>query len=351
MQFGSDNQVGASQRVMDAVVASNRSHAHSYGNDPWTQSALVALKETFECDLQAYFVSTGTAANALALSCLTQPWETVLCHNHAHILNDESTAPEFFSDGARMIGISAGNGKLEPAQLMHHLRLAGTEYPHNARATTLSITQASENGLVYTVEEVRALCSLAHDNKLRVHMDGARFANAVAALRCTPADISWKAGVDVLCLGATKNGALGAEVVICFDQSTADSFIHRRKRSGHLLSKNRFAGAQMTAWLAENHYLELAEHANKQARTLAERLRTTPGVRITWPVQANEVFAILPTRSVERLRAAGAEFYEWPLTGLPPNTTMETTECYVRLVTSFQTSNAEIDAFISVARS
>lgn len=349
MQFGSDNQVGASRQVLDAVVAANDGHVHSYGNDPYSERAIESLKETFGCELSAFFVSTGTASNALALSCLAQPWEIILCHDHSHILNDESTAPEFFSHGSRLVGISKGDGKLEPRHLREYFALAGTEYPHNSRAAALNITQASENGLVYSADELRALADIAHEKKLKVQMDGARFANAVAALGCKPADLSWKSGVDVLCLGATKNGALAAEVVIFFDAALAASFVHRRKRSGHLLSKNRFAGAQLAAWLKDGHWLELAAHANKQASALAERLNKIDGIKTTWPVRANEAFVILPKRIAERLRAAGAEFYEWPLTGLPPGVKLNNDQAYIRLVTSFVTTDDEVARFCEIA--
>jgi threonine aldolase len=209
MQFGSDNQTGASARVLDTLALANAGHTPGYGDDRWTGRAVDALKEAFQCDLEAFFVSTGTAANALALSCLVKPWESVLCHAHAHVMLDESTAPEFFA-GARLVGISRGDGKLSAEHVARYFRTAGTHVPHSPRAGALSIAQATELGLVYTAHELAALTAAAHQQGLTVHMDGARFSNAVAALGCAPADISWKAGVDVLCLGATKNGALAA---------------------------------------------------------------------------------------------------------------------------------------------
>ena len=218
MQFGSDNQTGASTQVMEMLIRANDGFTHGYGDDQWTDRAVEALKDIFECDLEAFFVPTGTAANSLALSCLVQSWDTILCHDQAHILIDESTAPEFFTGGARLIGISRGEGKLSVEHLRHYFSVAGNDFPHNSSARALSITQASENGLLYTPEEVAALTDVAHDYGLRVHMDGARFSNAVAGLGCTPAEITWQAGVDVLCLGATKNGALAAEAVIFFKQ-------------------------------------------------------------------------------------------------------------------------------------
>jgi threonine aldolase len=350
MNFGSDNQAGACEQVMKAVVAANAGNAHGYGTDPWSERATALLRQTFECDLEAFFVPTGTAANSLSLSCLAQPWEVLLCHNHAHVLNDEATAPEFFTGGARLIGISGRDSKLKPSHLEDYFKFAGKEYPHNSRATVLSITQASEDGLVYTPDEVATLSATARSHQLKVQMDGARFANAVAALGCAPADVSWRAGVDVLCLGATKNGALAAEVVLFFDKRLAGQFVHRRKRAGHLLSKSRFIGAQMEAWLTDGLWLKLATHANDCAATLAKGLASISGVRITQPTEANEVFVLLQKKTVDRLRAAGAEFYEWPIVSLPPEFTLMESEVYIRLVTSFLTTQDQIEKFCSLAR-
>jgi threonine aldolase len=349
MKFGSDNQAGASDKVVAAVLAANSGYEHSYGTDSWTQRAVDELRKVFECDLDAYFVPTGTAANSLALSCLAQPWNTLLCHNDSHVLLDELTAPEFFTGGARLIGISRGEGKLLPRHVAEHLQKIGHEPPHNAPASVLSITQCSENGLVYTPQELTQLCGIAHAHGMKVHMDGARFANALATLDCAPADITWRAGVDVLCLGATKNGALGAEAVIFFDRSLAAQFAFRRKRAGHLLSKSRFMAAQFVAWLQDGHWLALARHANAHALRLAAALSTVTGIRIVWPVEANEVFAILRRTVAEHLRKAGAEFYDWPLSGLPPGTSLGGEEIFVRLVTSFATADAEIDRFCALA--
>ena len=221
MYFGSDNQTGASSQVLNMLTEANHDYTHGYGDDRWTHQAIDALKTLFECDLDAYFVATGTAANSLALSCMVQPWESILCHDSAHIILDESTAPEMFTGGARMVPISKGEGKINPVQLNQYVQKTGTDYPHNVRPAALSITQASESGLVYTPTEVAALSVAAKASGLSFHMDGARFANAVASQQCTPAELSWKAGVDVLCLGATKCGALSAEVVIFFNKDLA----------------------------------------------------------------------------------------------------------------------------------
>jgi threonine aldolase len=350
MHFRSDNQTGASDKVLDALARANSGTAGGYGDDQWTAKAVELLSEAFECDLEAFFVVTGTAANSLALSCLVQPWQAVLCHAQAHVINDESTAPEFFSGGARLVPIVRGEGKMTADHVHEHFRGADCHPPHNALATALSVTQATELGLVYAPDELRSLCDAAHAHGLAVHMDGARFANAVAALGCAPADISWKAGVDALCLGATKNGALAAEAVLFFRKGLAEQFVHRRKRSGHLLSKGRLFGAQFAGWLQDGHWLELAGHANGQAAALAGELAALPGVRLAWPVQANELFVIAPRALVERLREEGAEFYDWDSAALPADTSLGEHETLIRMVTSFATSSRDVERFCMLAK-
>ncbi len=350
MQFGSDNQAGASKQVLETLKLANTGFTHGYGDDQWCAKAKEALTEVFGCELEVFFVATGTAANSLALSCLVKPWQTFLCHHQAHVLLDESTAPEFFSGGARPVAISHRAGKLEPRHLQQFFKNVSPEVPHTPSAAALSITQTNEAGHVYTAAEITALCSLAHDHELHVHMDGARFANAVAALGCPPADITWKAGVDVLSLGATKCGALAAEAVIFFNPELATDFIHRRKRSGHLVSKGRLFGAQFVGWLEDNHWLKLAGHANRQAQQLAENLASYSSIQQVWPCQANEIFLIMPTQLAEKLYAAGAEFYQWPVTALPSGITLKKTDVFVRLVTSFASSDAHISEFCEIVR-
>lgn len=239
---------------------------------------------------------------------------------------------------------------MEPRHLARYFETAGDHAPHNPAAGALSVTQASENGLVYAPEELNALCTAAHGRGLSVHMDGARFANAVAALGCAPAEISWKAGVDVLCLGASKGGALGAEAVIFFKKGLSESFVHQRKRSGHLVSKGRFLGAQFAAWLEKGHWLELAGRANGRAAALAKGLAGLSGVRLAWPVQANEVFAVVSRRWAAGLRAAGAEFFDWYPGALPGSETLKAGEVVVRFVTSFATEEAAVERFLAAAR-
>jgi len=293
MKFGSDNATGASASVLAAIQEANQGTTAGYGADNWSEAARTQLTEVFECELDVYFVATGTAANSLALASMVQPWESILCHAESHIANDESTAPEFMTGGARLVPLAAGHGKLETADLENYFATAGTLVPHNSRARALSLTQSSELGMVYTPDEVAGLTQVAQTAGVRVHMDGARFANAVAAIGCSPAELSWQAGVDVLCLGATKCGALAAEAVIFFNKKLADGFIHRRKRTGHLLSKGRLFGAQFVGWLKDGHWLELAGHANAMASELAFQLQQIDGVRMAWPTQANELFACI----------------------------------------------------------
>ncbi len=354
MQFGSDNHTGASARVLEAIVASNLGHAGGYGSDQWSQRAFEAIAATFECDhdqIEVFFVATGTASNTLALACLVQPWQVILCHSQSHVLIDESTAPEHQSGGARPVGISGRAGKLTPAHLTDYFATAGSDAPHNARAGALTLSQSTELGLVYTPAELAALSEAARRHDLRVHMDGARFANAVVATGASPAELTWKSGIEVLSLGATKNGCLAAEAIIFFGGlRAAEQMQFRRKRAGHLLSKSRFFGAQFVGWLQDGHWLELAAHANASARRLADSLTQLPGVRLMWPVAANEVFAILPATLAQSLRAHGAVFYEWYADSLPAGTALGEGEVFARLVTSFATTDDHIDDLGSTAR-
>lgn len=345
MYFGSDNQTGASEQVLNALVEANTGICASYGDDQWTIAATKAVQTTFECDCEVFFVASGTAANCLALSSMVQPWQVIVCHSQAHILVDESTAPEFFTGGARLLGIAADAARITPEHFSALLATQSQHVPHNPLLGALSLTQANEAGQVYSPEEVAALAGLAHQRGMRVHMDGARFANALASLNCTAAELTWKAGVDVLCLGASKNGCLSAEMVIFFDKSLAQGFVHRRKRTGHLLSKGRLFGAQILAWLKDQHWLTLATQANHHARVLADALQHTPGVTLAWKVEANEIFALLPTQLAADLEAAGAVFYDWGLSALPVDQRCDADQRFVRLVTSFATTDEDVQRF------
>lgn len=310
MWFISDNAGPAHPAILEAVARANEGFAPGYGADPAMVRVTARIREIFAApDAVVHLVGTGTAANALALACLTRPWETVFCHHQAHIEEDECAAPEFFSGGAKLTGLPGADGRIEPAALADSI-LARTGV-HNVAAGALSLTNATEAGTVYTPGMVRELTAIARAAGLPTHMDGARFANALAALGCAPADLTHRAGVDVLCLGGTKNGCLGVEAVVFFDPGLAAEFERRRKRGGHLFSKHRYLSAQMEAYLADDLWLDLAARANAAARRLAEGIARLPGAELLHPCEANAVFASLPRGRLRAAEAAGARFYLW----------------------------------------
>lgn len=343
MNFGSDNQSGVSPQILDALVTACSGPAASYGNDRWTQEAEQALASLFGHPLRAFFVSTGTAANCLALSALAPPWGGILCHAQAHLISDESSAPEFFTGGARLLPIATDSGKVTAQSLRQALAVLPDARPHSIRPSALSLTQATENGLVYSPDELRALSDIAHAHGLHVHMDGARFANALVALGCTPAELTVHAGIDVLSFGASKDGALAAEAVVFFNTALAEDFDLRRKRAGQLVSKGRLFGAQFCGWLRDGHWLQLARHANACATRLAAALQSHPQVQRAWPVQANEVFVVLPRTLLAQLHEAGVQCYDWYASSLPPSLPLPEGCVPARFVTSWATRNEEID--------
>jgi len=338
ISFASDNVTGASDEIVEAVAAANRGHAMPYGNDDVTQRVEKRLQEVFETDCVVFPVATGTAANVLGLSLLTPPYGVIYCYEKSHINSDECGAPEFYTGGAKLVALTGKDGKISSEELAAAVSGAGDV--HHAQPAAVSISQASEDGTVYGTAEIAALSETARSNGLGLHMDGARFANALVTLGCTPAEVTWKAGVDVLAFGATKNGALGAEAVVCFRPDLAETFGFRRKRGGHLFSKMRFLSAQLDAYLADDLWLKNAAHANAMAQRLADGLRQVPGVRIHLAVEANEIFARLPGAMAQRMLAAGFHFYHWGAEGSPE----------IRLVTAFNTRAEDVDAFLAAAR-
>lgn len=337
--FASDNVAPAAAEVMDAIARINQGTAHSYGDDAETRRLTSLAQEVFECELAIYPVATGTAANSLALASLVPPFGGVYCHDIAHINTDECGAPEFFSGGAKLLALTSADGKISAAQLAAPVAHAREMGVHHVLPAALSVSQATEWGTVYRREELAELAAAAHGYGLRVHMDGARFANAVAHLACTPAEASWKCGVDVLSFGATKNGALAAEAVIFFTPELAREFEMRRKRAGHLWSKMRFLSAQLTACFENELWLRHGRHANALATRLAQGLRQH-SIPLLQQVEANEVFAALPQPLIAALRAQGFEFYEWPAPahlGSP----------IVRLVTAYDMVVADVDALLA----
>jgi threonine aldolase len=348
MNFASDNAAGIAPEILAAISQANEGVALAYGGDAWTRRVEERLADIFEHELAVFLVSSGTAANALALAQLTEPWGAVLCHREAHIAADECGAPEFYGGGIKLVGLPGEAGKLAPATLQRALGASSWGGPHHVSPSVLSLSQATEGGTVYPPDEIRELAEIAHARGMSVHVDGARLGNALARLNASPAQATWMAGVDVLSFGATKGGALAAETVIFFDPDRAANMPERRKRGGHLISKHRFLAAQVEAYLADDLWLKLARHANAMADRLAAGLAAAQLVPV-WPVQANEVFVALPMRLDQRLRAAGASYHPWTTDSLPKDVALDGDATLVRLVTSFATSAEEVDRFVALA--
>jgi threonine aldolase len=340
MNFASDNVTGVSPEIMAALNAANDGAATSYGQDEYTQRLETQFNELFETEVTIFPVATGSAANALALSVMTPPFGAIYCHAESHINLDECGAPEFYTGGAKLVTLPGANGKIQAADLAAVLTRSGAGVVHHVQPAAVSITQASEAGTVYGVDEIQGLAEITHKHDLHLHIDGARFANAVVSLGCSPAELTWRAGVDVLCFGATKNGAMAAEAVVFFNQTLAKTFGYRRKRSGHLFSKMRFLSAQLEAYIKEGLWLRNATHANQMARKLAQGLVELPGVKLCYPVEVNEIFVELPEAVISNLLADGFRFYRW---GGDDST-------IIRLVTAFNTKEADVTAFLEAAR-
>lgn len=305
--FASDNYSGICPEAWTAMHAANVDHEPSYGNDTWTQKAADLIRETFERDCEVFFVFNGTAANSLALASLCQSYHSFLCHEMAHIETSECGAPEFFANGSKILLLRGADGKIDPKDIDRAVnKRKDIHYP---KPRALSITQATEVGTVYSVAELRTLTEEARRNGLRVHMDGARFANAVAALNVSPAEVTWKSGVDVLCFGGTKNGIAIGEAVVFFDQELAQEFDYRCKQGGQLASKMRFLSAPWTGILKDGAWLKHARHANAMAKRLEAGLRTLPVITIAYAVDSNSVFAKIPDPLVKAMHARGWKFY------------------------------------------
>ena len=344
MNFASDNTAPVASEILAALGAANEGSAPAYGGDSLTARLGDRLAELFERPCHFALLATGSAANGLALSLASPPYGQVLCHEASHITLEEGGAPEFYTGGAKLAGIPGAQGKLTVEGLQGAIDAHPPLPPHVMPRTVLSLTQATELGTVYTPEELSTLTAWAQSRGLKMHMDGARFANAVASTGASAAELSWKAGIDLLSFGATKNGALAAELLLVFDDALAEGLAPRQKRAGHLWSKQRYLAAQWLAYLEDDLWLRLAAHANTQARRLSEGLAALPGVTLEAPTEANEVFVHLPAPLQEALRGAGATFYPWHAPGLSPS------ETRVRLVTHHATSPEDVEAFLAIAQ-
>jgi threonine aldolase len=342
VNFASDNVYGVDPRIMQAMVDANaRLTDVSYCHDDGSQAVEDRLSMIFEHDVKAFLVVNGTGANSLALSAMCPPFGGVLCHEGSHINTDECNAPELFTGGAKLVTMAGLGNKLTPAiirsrmaQFMHG--------EHGAKLSVLSVTNATELGTIYTPAEVKALADVVNPHGMKLHMDGARFANALVSLGCTPAEMTWKVGVDALSFGGTKNGGLMLEAVVFFNEQLAADFLYRRKRAGQLVSKGRFLSSQMLAYLRDDVWLPNAKRANALAQTLAKGLQQSNRVRLSNSVEANEVFAIMPRATFDAVLAAGAHFYEWPMDGLAAD------EVHCRFVLSFATPEAHIAQFMEL---
>jgi threonine aldolase len=307
-EFASDNTASICPEAWDALQEANAGEAPSYGEDRWTARVCDLVREIFETDCEVFFVFNGTAANALALAQLCQPFHSVICHEYAHIQTDECGAPEFFS-GSKLLVTRGANGKIDIGEA--EAIVARQPELHSHRPRAISITQSTELGTVYRPEEIRALSEFARRRSLFIHMDGARFANAVASLDCAPKEITWEAGVDVLCFGGTKNGTVAGELVIFFQKEFSREFDYRAKQAGQLASKMRFLAAPWIGLLNDNVWLRNAQHANRAAQRLSDQLRSEARIDIVFPVEANAVFLRMNEHLVGELHGRGWHFYKF----------------------------------------
>ena len=311
--FRSDNETPVAPAIMQAMVEANQGTAWAYAEDDWSNRLNQVFSDLFRTEAVVLPVSTGTVANSIALATVTPPWGSVFCHSGAHIYGDECGAPEFFGNGIRLVPVDGRNGKLEPASVEQAVRANEGHGVHSYKPSALSLTQATEAGTIYSIDEVRALCDSAHAMGMKTHMDGARFGNAIASLGCHPAEVTVEAGIDMLSFGASKNGCMAAEALVIFNQSQWYETAERlRKRSGHLLSKMRYVSAQLLAYAENDRWLEMAKHANRQAARFAEAVETHAEARLEYPVQANEVFLNWTKKGFDHLESKGIQFQLWP---------------------------------------
>jgi threonine aldolase len=330
IEFRSDNAAGAAPQIMSAIAAANVGSALAYGADDWTSELRDKVREVFEHpEAEVFPVISGTAANSLALAALCPPWGAVLCHETAHILQSECGATSMFGGGAVMRGVGGDNYRVAPDALRQALDTTRWGDPHHSQPSVLSLTVPSDHGTVYTPAQITELVAVTRERGMRAHLDGARVANAVAALGCTPAELTWRAGIDALSLGAMKNGALSTDAIVCFDPVVSEQLVYRVKRAGHVASKMRFQSAQLIAYLTDDVWLRLAGHSNAAMARLAAGLRSLDIEFLNEP-DVNMLFARLEPAAADRMAEAGLLFYR-----------MSTDT--IRLVTSFQTTDDEVD--------
>ena len=338
--FRSDNETPVAPAIMQAMVEANQGNAWAYAEDDWSNKLNQVFSDLFRTEAIVLPISTGTVANSIALATVTPPWGSVFCHSGAHIYGDECGAPEFFGNGMRLIPVAGNNGKLAPDALENAIRTNEGHGVHSYKPSALSLTQATEAGTIYSIDEVGALCDSAHAMGMKTHMDGARFGNAIASLGCHPAEVTVEAGIDMLSFGASKNGCMAAEALVFFNQPQLRETAERlRKRSGHLLSKMRYISAQLLAYVENDRWLEMARHANRQAARFAEAVENHAEARLEYPVQANEVFLNWTKEGFDHLKSQGIQFQLWP-----------GRDDLGRFVFGHSTSNEETDLLVGCLR-
>jgi threonine aldolase len=349
MFFASDNWAGAHAAINDRLSKESTRFAAAYGNSELDKSVEARFNEIFEREVSVYFVSTGTAANSLSLATIARIGGVVLAHSEAHVIEDECGAPDFFS-GMRMIPIAGDNGKIDPEKLKAGIARFPQDAVHHGRSAAVTITQATETGTIYSLDEIDAISKIARENGLPLHMDGARFGNALVSLGCTPAEMTWKRGVDVLSFGGTKNGCWCAEAIVFFNPDLAKEFAYIRKRAAQLFSKTRFISAQFEAYLHDGLWLKLAGHANAMGDRLRAGIGASNSARLAWSTTSNEVFAVLNKASAAAAEEKGAKFYDWPVPQKMEGMVRDD-EKLIRLVTSFATTEEDVDQFLSICAS
>ncbi|UJW74644.1 threonine aldolase family protein [Rhizobium sp. SL42] len=347
MFFASDNWSGAHPKIAESLTKQAAGFASAYGSSELDKRIEAQFNDIFEREVAVFFVATGTAANSLALASVAKAGGVTFCHSDAHVNADEGGAPEFLTSACRLFPVEGDNGKMDREAL--HTAVSRFDVPsvHQGRPMAITVTQATEAGTVYTLDELDAIAAIAKAKSLPLHMDGARFANALVALGATPAEMTWKRGVDILSFGGTKNGCWCAEAIVFMKPEMAEEMPYIRKRSAQLFSKTRFISAQLEAYLEDDLWLDLARHSNAMADRLRAGLTAKNNARLAWETQANEVFAVIDKSAADRAQSKGAKFYDWLAPRDMPHMISEN-ERLVRLVTSFSTTQAEVDQFIEV---
>ena len=334
VKFASDNVAGACPEVLDAIIKANDGDSTPYGNDQISTELQDKFSEIFEKEVIVFPTASGTAANALALATMTPSFGNVYCHKLSHINTDECGAPEFYTGGGKLVTLNGVKGKITAEELDQ--AISGKGIVHHTQPSSVSITQVCETGEVYQLDEIKNISEVTHKHNLSIHMDGARFANALVSLNVTPAEMTWKSGIDVLSFGATKNGCIAAEAIIFFKKDLVGNVAFLMKRAGHLLSKMRFVSAQLEAYISNDVWLRNAKHANKMGKKLSNGLKNHSDINLAYPTEANEVFATFPRNKINHLNSEGYKINEDEWDGKA-----------VRLVTAWNTQDADVDHLLS----